>query len=247
MNVFDALEQEYDALEAMLVALHDADWERPSMCPGWTVTDVVLHLAQSEEGVVATLTGAPPPWSRPMPAHVATTDDFVEQWVSSERGLPVADILDRWTNAHTTSLAAFRSAGPDDRFAWVTNALKARTLATTRLSEHWIHANDIAQPLGIDYPDTHRLWHIARLAHRTIPYAFARAGRDDPPATRFELAGPAGDEWTFGDGGAECVVRGSASELCRIAARRLAPGDAPSIVARGPRAPDVLDLLRTYA
>ena len=64
---------------------------------------------------------------------------------------------------------------------WVAGRLSAMTLATTRLSEHWIHAQDIAMPLELSYPDDDRLWHIARLAHRTIPYAFMRAGR--PAAT----------------------------------------------------------------
>jgi hypothetical protein len=57
--------------------------------------------------------------------------------------------------------------------------LSARTMATTRLSECWIHACDIAGAVGAQIPATERLWHIARLAWRTIPYAFARAS--SPP------------------------------------------------------------------
>jgi uncharacterized protein (TIGR03084 family) len=245
-DVFDALEQEHAAIDAMLGPLDEASWARPSLCAGWTVADVVLHLAQSEEMVAAS------PRSEPQAARWpegggSTIDEVVEDWVSAQRGAAPRKVLERWRAATRAAVRALREAGPDDRFPWATVPLKARTLATTRLAEHWIHANDIAKPLGVAYPDTERLWHIARLAHRTVPYAFARAGRDDPPSVRVELSAPGEAEWVFGDEDASCVIRGSASEFCRIAGRRLVPGDAVTITTAGGRANEVLDLVRTYA
>ena len=76
---------------------------------------------------------------------------------------------------------------------WVSGDLSARTLATTRLSECWIHTGDVAEALGVELEPPDRLWHIARLAWRTVPYAFARAGRDAPGPVAFELRGPNGD------------------------------------------------------
>jgi uncharacterized protein (TIGR03084 family) len=244
-DVFDAVAEEYAALGAMLAALEDAAWAHPSLCAGWSVADVVLHLAQTEEGVVSSTSGTA---GSNFPRERTTTiDEAVERTVSSERGQSGAELLERWTKASRASLAALREADPSGVFAWATNPLKPRTLATTRLSEHWIHANDISQPLGIDYPDTDRIWHIARLAHRTIPYAYARAGRDDPATAFLELESPGGGRWAFGDQAAECHVRGPASEFCRIAARRLDPADAAGIVATGARAGELLSLVRTYA
>ena len=49
-------------------------------------------------------------------------------------------------------------------------------LATTRLTETWIHAGDVLHAFGQVPAATERLWHIARLAWRTLPYAFARDG-----------------------------------------------------------------------
>lgn len=243
-DVFEALDQEYEAIDKMLSGLDEAAWRSDSLCSGWSVSDVVLHLAQSEEAVLSS-TGAAPSFT---PSPQATTmDDLVEEWVTSERGLPPDKILARWQDASRAALKALREADPSELFAWATNPLKPRTLATTRLSEHWIHANDIAQPLGVAYPDTDRMWHIARLAHRTIPYAYGRAGRDDPPTVRVELTSPSAETWEFGDADAECVIKGSASDFCRIAARRLDPRDAPSISATGGRADEVLGLVRTYA
>ncbi|MGH7858399.1 MAG: maleylpyruvate isomerase family mycothiol-dependent enzyme, partial [Candidatus Binatia bacterium] len=219
--------------------------DAPSLCEGWSVADVVLHLAQSEEAVLGT-TAALGILGRQASAE-ATMDEVVDQWVAGERGRPPVEYLERWVKAQRSSLDALRSADPSATFPWATNPLKPKTLATTRLSEHWIHANDIAQPLGLDYPDTDRLWHIARLAQRTIPYAYARAGRDDPPTVRAELTRPRGESWVFGDEDAQCVITGSASEFCRIAARRLPWRDAKTIDASSPRADEVLELVRTYA
>jgi uncharacterized protein (TIGR03084 family) len=177
---------------------------------------------------------------------MGTIDDVVEEWVDAERSLSPQQRFERWKRGWRGCLSALTAADPESTFQWATNELKPRTLATTRLSEHWIHANDIAQPLRIDYPDTARIWHIARLAHRTIPYAYRRSGLSDPPSVRVELLGPDEEEWVFG-GEAEVVIRGTASEFCRIAARRLDPNDAGTVVADGAKGAEVLSVVRTYA
>jgi uncharacterized protein (TIGR03084 family) len=248
-DVFDALAQEYEAIEAMLGSLDETQWAAPSLCAGWTVADVILHLAQTEEGVLVS-TGAvqqpDPTMAIASRRAMGTIDDVVEEWVDAERGLSSHERFDRWKRGWRGCLAALTAADPESEFQWATNALKPRTLATTRLSEHWIHANDVAQPLRIDYPDTDRIWHIARLAHRTIPYAYRRSGLGEPPTVRVELASPDDDRWVFG-GEADVVITGTASEFCRIAARRLDPRDARTIVSTGEKGAEVLSVVRTYA
>lgn len=248
-DVFDALADEYDALETMLGSLDDDAWRSPSLCDGWTVADVVLHLAQTEEGLVASLgAGQVGESFRDAGARrgLDTVDDVAQQLISGEADVGLAERFERWKRARRTAFDGLRAADPDRLLTWATNPLKPRTLATTRLSEHWIHANDIAQPLRIDYPDTTRLWHIARLAHRTIPYAYRRAGLGDAPTVRIELVGPDEDTWVFG-GDADVLITGSASEFCRIAARRLSPDDARTVTARGDQGAQVLSVVRTYA
>jgi uncharacterized protein (TIGR03084 family) len=177
---------------------------------------------------------------------IGTIDALAEEMITVESEVGWRERLDRWKRAHRGCLQGLRDADPQKEFAWATNPLRPRTLATTRLSEHWIHANDIAQPLGIDYPDTERLWHIARLAHRTIPYAYRREGLGEPPTVRVELVSPSEESWVFG-GDADVVITGTASEFVRIAARRLDPSAARSVVATGDRGDEVLSVVRTYA
>ena len=243
-DVLEALAAEGDQLEALLGSLSEGDWAHPSGCSGWSVSDVVLHLAQTEEAVVATVGGG----TFDVPAGVAgnNVDEIMAGWVEAQRGVPGSEVFSRWRDAHRSAIESLRGADPSRPVAWAAAPLKPRTLATTRLSEHWIHAQDIAEPLQADYPDSDRLWHIARLAHRTVPYAYARAGRDDPPSLRLELTSPGGEQWTLGEPDADVQVRGSASAFCRVAGRRLPPDEA-RLEAEGERAGELLSLVRTYA
>jgi uncharacterized protein (TIGR03084 family) len=243
--VFEDLVAEERVLEDALRSLDDRQAEHESLCPGWTISDVLLHLAQTQEMVVASITGAPA--ASFDAGDASTVDDLMARWVDAERGASLAELRDRWQKACAAANDAMRNADPNATFTWAATPLKARTLATTRLSEQWIHAHDIADPLGIDYPDTDRLWHIARLAHRTLPYAFMRANAPAPPAVRAELVSPTEEPWVFGPDDAPTRVTGVAGEFCRIAARRLDPDDARSIRAEGERAEEVLAFLRTYA
>ena len=88
---------------------------------------------------------------------------------------------------------------------------------------------------------------IARLAWRTLPYAFQKAGRTLSGPVAFELVGPDGDAWTFRpDEPAATTVRGPGVDLCNVAGRRAAPDDT-ALVAEGPDGAAVLELVRTYA
>ncbi|XVU28480.1 maleylpyruvate isomerase family mycothiol-dependent enzyme [Actinoplanes sp. CA-054009] len=237
-DVVDDLEAEQDQLEAVLSKLTPAEWVAPSAAAGWTVADVVLHLAQTEEAVAAP--GGAPDWR----GFGATVDEAMDAMVRAERSDP-ANVFERWQVARRASVRALRAADPQQPIRWVAAALKPRTLATTRLAEHWAHALDITTPLAIDYPDTDRLRHVAWLGHSTLPYAFRLAGLPSAEI-RCELTGPDGSAWQFGPAGADSVITGSAGAFCRVGARRLDPAGS-GLRTQGPHAGTALRLLRNYA
>jgi uncharacterized protein (TIGR03084 family) len=241
-EIFDDLEAEGDQLESVLAGLSERAWRSASAAAGWTVADVVLHLAQTEEAVVASATsgGEVVDWRR----FAGTVDEAMDAMVRAERGAP-PEIFARWRAARRAALAALRQADPQRRLGWVTSPLKPRTLATTRLAEHWAHALDITVALEIDYPDTARLRHIAWLGHSTLPYAFALAGQR-PGEVYCELTAPDGTSWSYGSPEADSSISGPAGGFCRVGARRLAPEDS-GLVARGPRGMAALRVLRNYA
>ena len=57
MEIFDDLVAEQTRIEAILVELDDDAWSTPSAADGWSITDVVLHLAQTNEVVVGVAAG----------------------------------------------------------------------------------------------------------------------------------------------------------------------------------------------
>ena len=243
MTVFDDLAAEQERLEGILSGLEEAQWMSPSGAAGWTVADVVLHLAQSEESVVAAVAGEP----RAALGEAAggTVEERVAALVHAQRAAPDV-VFARWQRARRAALDALRAADPDRPVAWVAAPVKPATLATTRLAEHWAHGLDVTGPLGLEFPDTERLRHVAWLAHRTLPYAMTLAG-EQPAQVWCELTAPDGASvWEFGSPGAESAIAGSAGAFCRVAARRLDPVSSGLRVS-GPHGATVLRLMRTYA
>lgn len=134
-----------------------------------------------------------------------------------------------------------------DRLPWVAGRLSALTLATTRVAELWIHTGDVAAALGRPLPPTDRLHPIARLAWRTLPYAYARSGRTLSGPVALSLTGPDGSAWEFTpDEPAVTTITGPAIDFCLVAARRLDPSDT-ALTATGADAAAVLELVRTFA
>jgi uncharacterized protein (TIGR03084 family) len=242
MTIFDDLSAEQNRLEELLGGLDAAQWAAPSAASGWSVADVVLHLAQSEEGVVASVTGR----GRDLrPDRDRSVDEAMEDRVRAERAAPV-EVFGRWREARRAAVAALRAADPAVPLTWVETPLKPATLATTRLAEHWAHGLDVTGPLGLAFPDTDRLRHIAWLAHRTLPYALSAAGEAVEPV-HCELTAPDGAEvWRYGPPDAASTITGAAGAFCRVAAHRVTAADS-GLRTTGPHAATALRHLRTYA
>jgi uncharacterized protein (TIGR03084 family) len=260
MDEAAALREQHDELVALLASLDDdTSWSvAVTRCPGWTVGDVALHLAQSDELALASVNGT---WSEVVASLMAgvhptgpTVDDTIDAMVAAQRNAQSgAEVGKRATTAARALDDAIIAADPRARVPWVAGELSVRTLAVTRLAESWIHTGDIADAVGVALPTPgERLRHVARLAWRTLPYAFSRADRTLAGPVTFDLVGPAGDAWRFEpdpdstEPAATTVVTGDGVELCLVAARRV-EAKSTSLRAAGPDADAVLELVRTYA
>ena len=247
-----ALGEQHAELAALLEPLGDADWARPTRCEGWDVADVVLHLAQTDELALASAQGRFADGVTTLAGGTVGTgagnvDDGAAFMVERERGGANEALLERWRTGAGVLRDAFAASDPHLRVTWVAGQLSIHTLCATRLSECWIHTGDVAGALGVDQQVTDRLEHIARLAWRTLPYAFARDGQELSGPVAFHLRAPSGARWDFvPDRDPVTTIEGEGAELCLVAARRVEPSDT-SLRATGPDATAVLDLVRTYA
>jgi uncharacterized protein (TIGR03084 family) len=239
-DIFSDLAVEYERLDALLASLTPTQWNVESGAPGWTIADVVSHLAQTEAGVITTLTQPSTDWTTRTEHLDKGMDDQVRQaaWSGPEA-------FQRWRYVAKRSVSALRDADPDQTVRWAAAPLRPRTLATTRLAEHWAHGLDITEPLGIPFPDTDRLRHIAWLGHATLPYAFGLHSESAQPI-RVELVGPGGDTWTYGPSDAASRITGAAGAFCRVGAQRLSPAES-ALHTEGPHADTALRVLRNYA
>jgi uncharacterized protein (TIGR03084 family) len=247
-----ALADQQSELTGILGGLDDASWQRPSRCEGWTVADVVLHLAQTNEMAIASFDDRMPEYLAEVGRQLAdgsasNVDDGAAMMVANERDRPLADLKSRWQESVDDFLARLDGADFHRRVTWVAGELSLRTLVTTRLAETWIHTGDVADGVGVEPQPTDRLQHIARLAWRTLPYAFARGGRELTGPVAFQLTGPTGTPWDFiPDETPVTTIRGDGVDLCLVAARRVEPTET-SLRGEGPDAAPVLELVRTYA
>ena len=250
MDVIDDLVEEHEHLEGILSSLDDPQWDAASLAEGWTIADVVLHLAQTDEAIVESCKvarddpGAVSVWAGLAVEPDDTVDSVVARWVANERAAGDA-VFARFRHAWRQSIDALRSTDPSTRVPWAAAPLRPQVLATTRIAEHWAHGLDITEPLGIPFPDTARLRHIAWLGHRTLPYALSLIG-EGAQDVRAELTGPDGEQWTFGPDDAASTITGSVGAFCRVGAQRLAP-EASGLETSGPVGALALSVLRNYA
>jgi uncharacterized protein (TIGR03084 family) len=243
-----ALAEQQAELSSLLSGLDDLDWQRPSRCEGWTVGDVVLHLAQTNDLASASASGRMAEALDVLASGQGGTgsvDDGADVLVARERGQPGPVLRDRWVDSADGLCRRLEGVDPHQRLQWVAGQVSARTLASTRIAETWIHAGDVGAAFGWVPAPTDRLWHVARLAWRTLPYAFASAGQQLSGPVAFELRAPSGEGWRFAaDSEILTIVRGDAVDLCLVAARRAGSEDT-GLRVEGPD--PVLELVRTYA
>ncbi len=195
-----ALAAQQDELTELIDGLDAAAWHAPTACEGWDVADVMLHLVQTDEMAIASATGRFAATVDELTGGSwpgAGTDDAVGLMVERGRGPSPDELRSRHASGAARLLEVLGGMDLSTRVDFVAGELSARTLATTRLAETWIHTGDIAGAVGVTLPPSDRLRAIARLAWRTLPYAFESAGRTPAGPVAFRLVSPGGEPWNL--------------------------------------------------
>ncbi|HLZ37548.1 MAG TPA: maleylpyruvate isomerase family mycothiol-dependent enzyme [Mycobacteriales bacterium] len=180
----DALAATWSSLGALAGGLTDEEWSRPTGCPGWTVGDLVAHVAALE----AFLLG------RPEPAHELPTDlphvrsefsRFMEAGVDRRRRRTRAEVLAELGDVTAARLAELRAWPPDPERRVPSpfgKQVPARTLLRLRTFDCYAHEQDIRRAV-------HRPGHLAGAAAdvswRVIREALARSLTGPSVALRF--------------------------------------------------------------
>lgn len=241
------LAEEQRALERVLEAIEDPQWELPTPAQGWSVKDSVSHIAHIDEVASMILDGDLSPIQQARDMAVGYQSNFNEIGVKKGRSMTPREVLGWWKKARESMMERLWRREPKERIPWFVMPMSARAFATARLMETWAHGLDCRDGLGVIPEDTDRLRHVALLACLARPWAYQVNGLE-PPKTplRVELVLPSGTLWFFGPEDAPDRIEGLASEFCRVAVRRLHYLDT-SLVARGTEAQRFLEIAVAYA
>ena len=129
------------------------------------------------------------------------------------------DVIEWWRGGRAKVVEPLSHMEADDRIEWIEGDMSARTFATFRLMETWMHGLDIYATLGIEVEDTQRIRHVCWFGWKTLPYAFKQAGEHYEPV-RVEVIGPGYSKWVYGPEDSENLIKGSASDWARLVVRR---------------------------
>jgi uncharacterized protein (TIGR03084 family) len=233
---------EQQTLDQVLQRSPERDWKRKTPAAGWTVQDVISHLAWSEERALRAIEGDKT-LLREVKAYPGI-DAYNDTGIILGRTKRPQEVIEWWRHARAAVVDALSHTPSDTRIKWLAGPISARTFATARLMETWAHGLDITSALGREVVDTARLRHIAWLGWKTLPFAFKGAGEAYRAPIRVELAGPGYARWVFGPEGSDQVVRGNAGDWCRLVVRRL--DGVGSLTATGDTAVAALRIARAY-
>ncbi|WP_405014032.1 TIGR03084 family metal-binding protein [Kitasatospora sp. NBC_01539] len=244
--LLDDLRAESADLDTLVAGLDAAGLATPTPAEGWTIAHQLSHLAWTDRWSLLAARDAEG-------FQAALRREFAHDLGALERGATEgadehpATLLTRW-RAGRDELADALAAVPDGtRLPWFGPPMKPASMATARLMETWAHGQDVADALGAARTPTARLRHIAHLGVRTMGFAFLTNGLPAPAdPVRVELAGPAGESWTWGPEDAADRITGPALDFCLLATRRRHPDDL-ALTATGSTARAWLPIAQAFA
>jgi uncharacterized protein (TIGR03084 family) len=245
-DVLPDLIAECAELDALVADLPDAEWQRETPSPGWTVAHQIAHLAWTDD--VATLAATDPDeFARELEAAAAEFETYVDRAAVERAARPPAELLAGWRAGRDALADALKAVAAGTKLPWFGPPMSPTSMASARLMETWAHAQDVADTFGAQRPVTGRIKHVAHIGVRARDYAYV-AHSEQPPAEPFrvELTGPAGAVWTWGPEDAVQRVTGPALDFCLLATQRRHRDDL-ALVAVGADADHWLDIAQAFA
>lgn len=244
--------EEAATLATATATLADADFALKTLFKGWTIGDVIGHLAFFDRVALLSLTdeAAYERVAAPVAALIARGGALVEaqrDWIAGDLGGASGRALrDIWAEGAARLADAFAGADPRARLKWLGPDMSARSSATARQMETWAHGQEVFDALGLDRAEGDRVRNICHLGVATYEWSFANRGETPPgPAPHVRLRAPSGAIWDWGDG-AEGRVEGSAVGFAQVVAQTRNVADT-DLVATGDAARRWLAIAQCFA
>jgi uncharacterized protein (TIGR03084 family) len=239
------LADESAELDALVAALSDVDFERPTPSPGWTIAHQIAHLTWTDTVATLAVTN-PDAFNAVLADAIEDPNGFVDR-AATELLAPPPQLLATWRAGRAAVAEALTAMPAGTKAPWFATPMSATSMATGRIMETWAHGCDVADALGVTKQPTARMRHVAYLGFRALGHSFAVHGRPVPDEpVRVELTAPDGSLWTFGPEQSDNVVTGPALDFCLLVTQRRHRDDL-ALKATGPVADEWLDVAQAFA
>jgi len=240
------LENEYEALDAIVAPLDESGWRTRTPAEGWNVKDQIRHLAYYDERARQAVT-EPAAFEHYLADIAGDPETHRKALEKAGREPAAAELLSRWRQQRRALLDALIPLDRKARLTWYGPPMSAVSFATARIMETWAHGQDVADALGIERVPTDRLRHIAHLGVATFGWSFTNRRMKVPETpVRVEIISPSGELWTWGPATAKDIVKGPAQDFCLVVVQRRHPADTRLII-EGATARRWMSIAQTYA
>ncbi len=233
---------EQQSFDQYLQKIPPRDWKKPTAAKGWSIQNLVAHLAHLEDIATSAVDEGTDPNAEV--ARAGSFEKLVKEGLKKGDSMRPQDVIEWWRLSRAATMDALWLRESEDRVMWFGGELSAKLMATFRIMETWAHGLDVYDKHGVEVEPTPRLKHVSFLGWKLLPVAFARAGEEFEPI-RVEVMGPNYSKWSFGPEGAP-KIKGPALEWCRYIVQRSPLKSCPGLVADGDVAEKALKLATAY-
>lgn len=206
IEVRPLMSRERPQLLALLRSLSQDDWARPTVCPGWSVKDVVLHvLGDADFGWLSRGRDKDPtgliPVNGDYRAFVAELNRKNERWVEAARALSprlICELLE-FCGPMVDSYLATIDMDATSRVSWASRDPVPVWLDLARdFTERWVHQQQIRDAVsrpGLNDEDW--LSPVLRTFVWALPHHFRELATDAGTQLLVIISGQGGGHWTL--------------------------------------------------
>jgi uncharacterized protein (TIGR03083 family) len=204
--VVDLFPQERELLLELFAGLAEEDWHRPTICPGWSVKDIGLHLLGDDLGYLA---GKRDRFSNPFfdnkdmqgwESLVQNINEANEMWVRATRRISPAllsDLLALTGKQFYEYISSLDQMAMNGVVSWAGPGAAPVWLDTAReYTERWLHQQQIRDAVHRPGLKDRKFFHpVLDTFVRALPHTYRDVAVTDAAVIKLVVTGEAGDVW----------------------------------------------------
>lgn len=203
--VTDLFAPTLEALLELLRSLSGDDWQRPTVCVGWSVKDLAAHLLGGEVGILSRQRDGYPPAGKPITGWeelVALINQLNKSWVEAARRLSPSVLCDLLEHTGAQTCVYFGSLDPFAMgcpVSWAGDEAAPVWLDLAReYTERWHHQQQIRDAVGRPGLKEKRFFApVLDAFARALPHTYRKVEAAEQTLVRLTVSGAAGARWAL--------------------------------------------------